>query len=190
MSSIIEYNRVVFKTAKGELLLFLKEGHSHSFNLNNLRKRDWVLAAFGSEKEIWKFIGKRAGYTEGGKLLRATGWSDVTTFNIEEYVKLYRSKISHAKAINTLMDYFKIHLVVQNDESPKDSVTESCMQRIIEEYGLIFKGINYYQTNRTVYETELQTVYKVLCILKELPSLISTTELDINFTVTSKVKRV
>lgn len=159
MSYTLEYNRIVYKDEKKNFLLLIKQGDSNTYDINsNLRSRDWYLVAAGTEKELWKEIGKRAGSTEGGGLQRAVGWDDSKWWSIEDYVKLYRSKIANARDMKQILDDFQIRFVIEKSDKILDEKLNAQIDEMINSVEFTYKGTNYYNKERKIFEKTVRTL--------------------------------
>lgn len=104
MSSTLEYNRKIYRA--GQNILFLCKWGDTNVWENNLRSRDWNIRLFGTEQQYWNEIGNSLRDVSGGMLQRAVGWSDYKSFNVLEYIRLYRSKLQNAKPLETAFEDF------------------------------------------------------------------------------------
>ena len=191
MSFIIEYNRIVYKDSNGQMLLLIKEGANNVYDPNtNLRARNWDLVASGSEKDIWRYIGKRSGLTQGGILQRARGWNNSSWITIEEYIKLYRSKIAHSKNMCELLKDFDIYSVIEKVEHLFDPTLENHLISLINTLGYSAIGTNYYNECKKVYETQIKNLNDLFFILGKFPVKSNTNEISIHFRVKNKRTRL
>ncbi|WP_066297750.1 hypothetical protein [Bacillus sp. FJAT-29937] len=191
MSFLIEYNRVVYKDSNKRLLLFIKEGDSNVYESNtNLRARDWHLAAAGNEKDLWRVIGKRSGQVEGGILQRAKGWNDSIWTTIEEYIKLYRSKIANSRNINELLNDFEIYSVIEKVDNLESACLDKHLVTIIQTLEYFMIGTNYYNKDKRVYETKINKLKDLFFLLGEFPLKLNTEEVSIYFRIKNKRARI
>lgn len=159
MSYTLEYNRIVYKDSKKNFLLLIKQGDNNCYDLNsNLRSRNWYLVAAGTEKGLWKEIGKRAGSTEGGSLQRAVGWNDSKWWSIEDYVKLYRSKIANARDMKQILDDFHIRFIIEKSDKISDGKLSAQVAEMINSFEFTYKGTNYYNKERKIFEKTVRTL--------------------------------
>ncbi|MBP1931763.1 hypothetical protein [Ammoniphilus resinae] len=170
MSYSIEYNRAIYKDDEGFMMLFIKQGDNNVWESDNKqRARDWSLVEHGSEKELWKYLGSRAGYTMGGGLQRAAGWTDTKSMEIEEYIKIYRSKIKNAKPLERVLEDFSISLVIYKRDVIADSELETKILTVIDHYGLTSYGSHYYDREKKKYRYSISSVGELRNLLQQLP---------------------
>ena len=149
MSYGIEYNRELFfleKKGKKEYFLFIREGDNNVFDaITNLRVKKWYFVEKGDLADIWKIIGQRGGYCEGGCLQRAKGWNDTLQISIEDYIKLYRSKLKNAKPLEIFLNKFTIEAYVYiKDNYPTLNEKIELLRKFIGDYNMRYTGTNYY----------------------------------------------
>lgn len=191
MSYTLEYNRIVYKDCTKSFLLLIKQGDSNSYELNsNLRSRDWYLVASGTEKELWKEIGKRAGSTEGGGLQRAVGWNDSKWWSIEDYVKLYRSKIANARDMKQILDDFQIRFVIEKSDTIVDEKLNSQIDEMINSVDFTYKGTNYYNKDRKIFEKTVRTLDELSFFCGEISRNPDEDEIHSYFLLDSLTSRV
>lgn len=162
MSSTIEYNRIAFKgnhNGKEKYVLAVRAGCSNVYETGTgLRAKDWHLMAFGSLGDIWKRIGEMAGHTEGGMLQRNVGWNESRSFTIEEYVKLYRSKIKNAKPMERILNDFNITCSLYfKEDAPEDE--------IISKYNFKYQGKHFLHEDKVEYTKTMDTLEEFLTLL-------------------------
>ena len=148
MSYSIEYNREIFFLEEGEreYFLFIREGDNNvRDSITNLRAKSWYFVVKGDLADIWKIIGQRGGYCEGGGLQKAKGWNDTLKMTIEDYIKLYRSKLKNAKPLEVFLDRFTIEAYVYiEDKCPTLNEKVELLQKFIGDYNMRYTGTNYY----------------------------------------------
>lgn len=191
MSFSIEYNRVIYQDKTGIMLLFIKEGNSSVYTTtNNLRARDWRLLAAGTEKELWKTIGIRAGLTEGGGLQRGKGWNDSKWISIEEYIKIYRSKILNARNISSVLDDFKITFVIEKVDMMADCNQENKFQNVFSNLKFSKTGKSYFEQERTIFEKEVLNISELYYIINQFPIKMHTEEAKIYYRIQNIRSRI
>lgn len=166
MSYTIEYNKQVFYIENGDkertLFLFIRQGDNNVRDAHsNLRAKDWSLTSVGTEKELWKHIGRRMGSVNGGGLQKAKGWEDTTYFTPEGYIKEYRSKIKNAKPLETMLEKFTVqpYIYIRDTfENEKDKEQEKDLRAFIEKYNMRENGTYYYDKTLKQFVTTIQDV--------------------------------
>lgn len=166
MSYTIEYNKQVFyiENENGDrtFLLFIRQGDNNVRDAHsNLRAKDWSLSAVGTEKELWKTIGRRLGSVNGGGLQKAKGWEDTEYFTPEEYIKQCRSKIKNAKPLDTMLEKFSVDAYIymrEIFENESDKEQEDVLRSFIEKYQMKEFGTYYYDKELKQYITTIQDV--------------------------------
>ncbi|MED4404095.1 hypothetical protein [Metabacillus fastidiosus] len=170
MSFTVEYNRVIYKKDRHTMVLLVKQGDSNVYDSHsNLRAKHWRLAAAGSEKELWKEIGIRSGSTEGGALQRAKGWNETVWWKIEDYIKLYRSKIANAKPIDSLLTDFSLTLVIERNPHSKNADLDSHITTIIDDFQIPYVQTHHFDTSRLVYEKPVENQVELYTYLERIP---------------------
>ena len=173
MSYTIEYNREIFFTESDgakEYFLFIRQGDNNVYEANNLRAKDWYYVIGGDINALWKKIGYRGGWCEGGSLQRAKGWSDTVWMTIEEYIALYRSKIRNAKPLETFLDKFKIEAYAYIKDSytnPREEV--EVISRFIKDYNMQHIGVGFYDKDKKHYIYKIKNYEELLDFLKNYP---------------------
>lgn len=190
MSYTVEYNRVVYKKDNETMLLFIKQGDSNSYGLNNLRSRTWNLIAAGTEKDLWIKIGRRSGSTESGGLQRAKGWNDASWWNIEDYIKLYRSKIANARRMESLFDDFDLKFVIEKSDDVDDLSLQTKIQESIEDLNIPLVGTNYYNKSKKVYQHQVNGYQELLYFLERFPVNYYSDDVHLFFRVECKKNRI
>lgn len=166
MSYTIEYNKQVFYTENEDkqkiYFLFIRQGDNNVWDAHtNLRAKDWFLSTVGTEKELWKEIGRRLGSINGGGLQKAQGWGDAVYFTPEEYIKQYRSKIKNAKPLEKMLESFRVYPFIsirEIFENESDKEREVLLRQFIEKYDMKEMGSDYYSPERIQHRTELTDV--------------------------------
>lgn len=166
MSYTIEYNKQVFyvKNEENEKIyfLFIRQGDNNVRDAyTKLRSKEWCLSTVGTEKELWKEIGRRLGSINGGGLQKAKGWEDTAYFTPEEYIKQYRSKIKNAKPLEKMLETFRVYPYIYIGETFKDESDkeyEELLRLFIEKYDMKDMGSDYYDPERIQFKTQVNDV--------------------------------
>lgn len=166
MSYTIEYNKQVFyvKNEENEKIyfLFIRQGDNNVRDAyTKLRSKEWYLSTVGTEKELWKEIGRRLGSINGGGLQKAKGWEDTAYFTPEEYIKQYRSKIKNAKPLEKMLETFRVYPYIYIGETFKDESDkeyEELLRLFIEKYDMKDMGSDYYDPERIQFKTQVNDV--------------------------------
>lgn len=174
MSYTIEYNREVFFAEKDgvkEYFLFIRQGDNNVYEADtNLRAKDWNYVTNGNISDIWKTIGYRGGFCEGGGLQRAKGWKDTIWVSIEDYISLYRSKLRNAKPLETFLDKFRIEAYVYiKDHYPVSNEKIELLRKFINDYNMKCIGVNYYDKEKKQYVYTIKDYKELLNFLKNYP---------------------
>lgn len=161
VSYTIEYNKQVFYIEKDNqkfYFLFVRRGDNNVRDADtNLRSKSWYLVAKGTEKELWKEIGKKLGSVEGGTIQKAKGWEDTEWYTAEEYIKQYRSKIKNAKPLDTMLNSFNIEAYIYlREEIIADNPIAQTLRELISKYEIKSKGLYLYDKTKTLYPYRIQ----------------------------------
>lgn len=176
MSYTIEYNKQIFYIEEGNeklYFLFIRQGDNNVREADsNLRAKSWYLVEKGSEKDLWKTIGRRMGSVVGGGIQKAKGWEETEYFTPEEYIKQYRSKMKNAKPLESMLDSFQINAYIYlRDEftNEKDKAVESVLRNFIEKYNMSSYGTYFYDKTKIGYIVSIQDTETLKDFLLNMP---------------------
>lgn len=174
MSYTIEYNREIFFTEENNIkkyFLFIRHGDNNVFEIDtNLRAKGWSFITKGNINEMWKTIGYYGGFCEGGGLQKAKGWRDTIAITIEDYIKIYRSKLKNAKPLKTFLDKFTIKPYIYiKDDYPKLNEKACVLRDFIKKYDMQSIGINYYEKEQKHYVYNIDDYEELLDFLNNFP---------------------
>ncbi|PLS19470.1 hypothetical protein CVD28_03375 [Bacillus sp. M6-12] len=176
MSYTIEYNKQVFYIEEGNeklYFLFIRQGDNNVREADtNLRSKDWYLVEKGTEKDLWKYIGKRMGSVVGGGIQKSKGWEETEYFTPEDYIKQYRSKIKNAKPLDTMLDSFTMEAYIYlRDEftNDKDKKVEATLRKFIQAYEMSSYGTYYYDKTKIGYSVSIKDTETLKDFLMNMP---------------------
>ena len=110
---------------------------------SNLRAKDWNFVKSGNKGDIWKTIGMRAGLCLGGEIQRAKGWRDIIRFDIQDYIKLYRSKMRNAKPLETFLNKYNINSYIYVEDKCSSEKIVFILKEFIRKYNMDKLGRHY-----------------------------------------------
>lgn len=174
MSYTIEYNRMVFKKKLDEIdyyFLLIRQGSNNTTDENGLRERHWYVAYVGEYKGLWKYVCNRASSTIGGGVQKCKGSNSAEYFVLENYIKMYRSKIKNAKDFEKLFESFSITSVISIKTELLAKELEGkvrTLQNIVELYSYENRGSNWYDKEKTNFHHRLRVEEMNRTLLKEL----------------------
>lgn len=175
MSYTIEYNKAVFFTEKDgikDYFLFVRQGDNNVRDCDtNLRSKSWYFEESGSEAELWKHIGKRAGSVEGGGLQRSLGWEETKRFTIEEYIKQYRGKIKNAKSLDTFFEKFSIsaYMYKKDEFSLGRQDSKLKLEEFVNKYSMKEMGVDYYDKEKKHFVCNIDDIETLKDFLINMP---------------------
>lgn len=162
MSYTIEYNKIVYTTeynGEKQYALLIRQGENNVWTDENQRVKSWYLEATGSLGDLWKEIGRRAGCTDGGGLQKSTGWTNTERYEIEEYIKQYRSKIKNAKPLEDIFDKFFIEAFIYiKDDFSENKNDEPILRDFIRKYNMKKCSSYYYDEKKIGYALDIVDV--------------------------------
>lgn len=175
MSYTIEYNKVIFysenENKERTYYLFIRQGDNNVYDSNGLRSKDWNFIRAGSEKELWKVIGRRLGAIHGGGLQRAVGFG-TAYYTEEDYIRQYRSKFKNAKPIEKLLETFWInaHIYMRDEfKHPEYLPTQKLLKEFIARYNMKPCGRDYYDSSKIKYQYSIKDVETLKYFLLNFP---------------------
>lgn len=176
MSFTIEYNKQIFhienENKERIYFLFIRQGDNNVYDANGLRAKSWKFVKAGTEKELWKEIGCRLGYVNGGSLQKAVGFG-AEYYTEEDYIKQYRSKFRNSKPLETMLSKFSIEAFIylrEEFEKQEHKATQELLQSFISKYEMKNCGHDYYDESKMQYRHRISEVDTLKDFLLNLPN--------------------